>query len=37
VSCSSWYTVPLLYVWNDRFAEGELRREEALVGDEEPG
>jgi quinol monooxygenase YgiN len=35
VSCSSWFTVPLLYVWNDNFASGKLRREEALVGDDE--
>jgi quinol monooxygenase YgiN len=34
-SCSSWYTVPLLYVWNDRFSSGALRRAEALVGDDE--
>jgi len=24
-SCSSWFTVPLLYVWNDRIAAGEVR------------
>jgi quinol monooxygenase YgiN len=24
MSCSSWYTVPLLYVWNDRVASGEV-------------
>jgi len=35
VSCSSWFTVPLLYTWNDRFSAGELRREEALVGDDD--
>lgn len=23
-SCSSWFTVPLLYVWNDRIAGGEV-------------
>ena len=33
--CSSWFTVPLLYVWNDTVAEGRMRREEALVGDDE--
>ncbi|MEJ7797460.1 MAG: hypothetical protein WKF42_03100 [Solirubrobacteraceae bacterium] len=32
-SCSSWYHVPLLYVWNDRFSSGALRATaEALVG-----
>lgn len=36
VSCSSWYTVPLLYVWNDNVASGMLRTAEAaLVGDED--
>jgi len=35
VSCSSWFTVPLLYTWNDSVAIGALRREEALVGDDE--
>jgi quinol monooxygenase YgiN len=34
-SCSSWYTVPLLYVWNDSIAFGELRREQALVGEDD--
>jgi quinol monooxygenase YgiN len=34
-SCSSWYTVPLLYVWNDRFSSGGLRRAAALVGDDQ--
>jgi hypothetical protein len=34
-SCSSWYTVPLLYVWNDSIAFGELRRERALVGEDD--
>ncbi len=34
-ACSSWYTVPLLYVWNDNVASGQLRREEALVGDDD--
>jgi quinol monooxygenase YgiN len=24
-ACSSWYTVPLLYVWHDRVARGGLR------------
>jgi quinol monooxygenase YgiN len=24
-SCSSWYTVPLLYVWQDLVARGKLR------------
>jgi quinol monooxygenase YgiN len=33
-SCSSWYTVPLLYYWNDTVSSGMLRSaEEALVGD----
>ncbi len=35
VSCSSWYTVPLLYGWADSISFGALRREEALVGDDE--
>ena len=34
-SCSSWFTVPLLYSWQDQVAIGELKREEALVGDDE--
>jgi quinol monooxygenase YgiN len=34
-SCSSWFTVPLLYGWHDQVAFGELKREEALVGDDE--
>ena len=25
VACSSWYTIPLLYVWQDLVARGELR------------
>ncbi len=33
-ACSGWYTVPLLYVWNDNVARGMLRgAEAALVGD----
>ncbi|MGI8731011.1 MAG: hypothetical protein ACR2LK_13695 [Solirubrobacteraceae bacterium] len=33
-ACSSWYTVPLLYVWNDNVAQGMLATAEAaLVGD----
>jgi len=36
-ACSSWYTVPLLYVWNDCVSCGALRREEALVGQDELG
>lgn len=24
VACSSWYTVPLLYMWNDRVSAGEV-------------
>jgi quinol monooxygenase YgiN len=36
-ACSSWYTVPLLYVWNDCVSRGALRREAALVGEDEPG
>ena len=35
VSCSSWFTVPLLYNWQDSVAIGALKREEALVGDDE--
>jgi hypothetical protein len=27
--------VPLLYVWNDSIAFGELRRERALVGEDD--
>lgn len=34
-SCSSWFTVPLLYGWADDVASGALRREQALVGDDE--
>jgi len=30
-SCSSWFTVPLLYVWNDTVSSGQLRRDEELV------
>ncbi|MEY2442340.1 MAG: hypothetical protein QOJ46_1766 [bacterium] len=30
-ACSSWYTVPLLYTWNDRVSGGQLRRDEELV------
>ena len=33
-SCSSWYTVPLLYYWNDTVSTGMLHSaEEALVGE----
>ena len=35
VACSSWFTVPLLYNWQDSVAIGALKREEALVGDDE--
>ncbi len=31
-ACSGWYQVPLLYVWNDLVARGELR-EPAAVGE----
>jgi hypothetical protein len=34
-SCSSWFTVPLLYAWADSVTIGQLRAEEALVGEEE--
>jgi hypothetical protein len=30
-ACSSWYTVPLLYTWNDNISSGQLRRDEELV------
>ena len=26
-ACSGWYQVPLLYVWNDRVADGAVREE----------
>ena len=32
-ACSSWYQVPLLYVWHDLVCRGELH-EPAAVGDE---
>lgn len=31
-ACSSWYQVPLLYVWNDVVARGEVR-ETVAAGD----
>ena len=34
-ACSSWFTVPLLYSWHDQVAAGELKREPALVADDE--
>jgi len=34
-SCSSWFTVPLLYAWADTVTIGQLREDEALVGDEQ--
>ena len=34
-ACTSWFTVPLLYVWNDIVVSGRLQREEALVGEDE--
>jgi hypothetical protein len=34
-SCSSWFTVPLLYAWADTVTVGHMRAEEALVGEEE--
>jgi len=35
-ACSSWFTVPLLYVWQDVVATGMLRGEAAaLVGEDE--
>lgn len=30
-ACSSWYTVPLLYTWNDCVSCGAQRRDEELV------
>jgi quinol monooxygenase YgiN len=30
-ACSSWYTVPLLYTWNDVVSNGALRRDEELA------
>ena len=30
-ACTGWYQVPLLYVWNDRVADGALAREEAAA------
>lgn len=30
-SCSSWFTVPLLYSWNDSVSSGRLRVDEELV------
>ena len=33
VSCSSWFTVPLLYAWQDLVAGGEIR-EPVAVGEE---
>ena len=30
-ACSSWYTVPLLYTWNDCVSSGALRRDEELA------
>jgi quinol monooxygenase YgiN len=32
-ACSGWYTVPLLYVWQDLVSRGEVRREPATVGE----
>jgi quinol monooxygenase YgiN len=32
ISCSSWFTVPLLYVWNDRVAAGEVH-DQVAAGD----
>jgi quinol monooxygenase YgiN len=29
IACSSWFTVPLLYVWNDRVAGGEVHEQVA--------
>lgn len=34
-ACSGWYCVPLLYVWNDPVSVGAVRRDEALVGDDD--
>ena len=33
VACSSWYTVPLLYVWNDRVANGAVHEQVAVGGE----
>jgi quinol monooxygenase YgiN len=30
-ACSSWFTVPLLYTWNDLVSTGALRHDEELV------
>jgi quinol monooxygenase YgiN len=30
-ACSSWYTVPLLYTWNDNVSRGALRHDEELA------
>ncbi|MDQ3723981.1 MAG: hypothetical protein M3376_13185 [Actinomycetota bacterium] len=35
-ACSSWYQVPLLYVWNDRVADGTVR-EPSVTADEASG
>ena len=34
-SCSSWYTVPLLYAWQDTVAIGEVREPVAVADDEQ--
>ena len=35
-ACSGWFQVPLLYVWNDRVADGTVR-EPAVTADEASG
>jgi len=32
-ACSSWFQVPLLYVWNDRVADGTVREPSAVSGE----
>jgi quinol monooxygenase YgiN len=32
-ACTGWYQVPLLYVWNDRVADGAVRREAAATAE----
>ncbi len=36
-ACSGWYQVPLLYVWNDRVADGTVREPSAVTADEASG
>jgi hypothetical protein len=32
-ACSGWYQVPLLYVWNDRVADGAVREPAITAGE----